>query len=33
LWLCVPEPAGHPDLAEDADAAAQRGARMIEKDA
>jgi diacylglycerol kinase family enzyme len=29
LWLCVPLPAGHPDLAEDADAAARRGARLI----
>jgi YegS/Rv2252/BmrU family lipid kinase len=28
LWLCVPQPAGHPDLAEDAEAAAQRGARL-----
>ncbi|SDT74780.1 diacylglycerol/lipid kinase family protein [Actinoplanes derwentensis] len=24
LWLCVPEPAGHPDLSVDADAAADR---------
>ncbi|HWH01745.1 MAG TPA: diacylglycerol kinase family protein [Pilimelia sp.] len=31
LWLCVPEPAGHPDLAEDADAVAERGARLVEK--
>jgi diacylglycerol kinase family enzyme len=30
LWLCVPQPAGHPDLAEDAGAAAQRGARLVE---
>lgn len=29
LWLCVPQPADHPDLAEDADAAAQRAARLI----
>jgi diacylglycerol kinase family enzyme len=28
LWLCVPQPAGHPDLAEDAEAAAERGARL-----
>jgi YegS/Rv2252/BmrU family lipid kinase len=28
LWLCVPQPAGHPDLADDADAAAQRGTRL-----
>lgn len=28
LWLCVPQPAGHPDLAEDADAAAARGHRL-----
>lgn len=33
LWLCVPQPAGHPDLAKDADAAAQRGARLVEKEA
>jgi diacylglycerol kinase family enzyme len=31
LWLCVPQPAGHPDLAEDADAAAQRAARLNER--
>jgi diacylglycerol kinase family enzyme len=30
LWLCVPQPAECPDLAEDADAAAQRGSRRIE---
>jgi diacylglycerol kinase family enzyme len=29
LWLCVPQPAGHPDLAEDADAVAQRGERLV----
>jgi diacylglycerol kinase family enzyme len=28
LWLCVPQPAGHPDLAEDSDAVAQRAARL-----
>jgi len=28
LWLCVPQPAGHPDLAQDADAAAERGHRL-----
>jgi diacylglycerol kinase family enzyme len=28
LWLCVPQPAGHPDLAEDVDAVAQRAARL-----
>jgi diacylglycerol kinase family enzyme len=27
VWLCVPQPAGHPDLAVDADAAAQRAHR------
>jgi diacylglycerol kinase family enzyme len=31
LWLCVPQPAGHPDLAEDADAAAQRAVRLSER--
>lgn len=29
LWLCVPQPAGHPDLAQDADAAAERGHRLV----
>lgn len=29
LWLCVPQPADDPDLAEDADAAARRAARNI----
>jgi YegS/Rv2252/BmrU family lipid kinase len=29
VWLCVPQSAGHPDLAEDADAAARRGSRLI----
>jgi diacylglycerol kinase family enzyme len=29
LWLCVPQPADAPDLAEDADAAARRGSRNI----
>ena len=33
LWLCVAQPAGHPDLAEDAEAVARRGARLIERDA
>ncbi|WP_033344367.1 diacylglycerol/lipid kinase family protein [Catenuloplanes japonicus] len=28
LWLCVPEPAGHPDLAVDANAAAERLQRL-----
>jgi len=31
LWLCVPQPAEHPDLAEDAAAAAKRGARLLEQ--
>jgi diacylglycerol kinase family enzyme len=31
LWLCVPQPASHPDLAADADAAARRGAELIEE--
>ncbi|MEH1124949.1 diacylglycerol/lipid kinase family protein [Micromonospora sp. CPCC 206061] len=30
LWLCVPQPAGHPDLAKDADAAAERAHRRGE---
>ena len=30
VWLCVPQSAEHPDLAEDADAAARRGSRLIE---
>ena len=30
LWLCVPRPAGDPDLAEDAAAAARRAARLVE---
>jgi diacylglycerol kinase family enzyme len=30
VWLCVPQPAEHPDLAEDADTAARRGSRLIE---
>jgi diacylglycerol kinase family enzyme len=30
LWLYVPQPAGHPDLAKDADAAARRSARLVE---
>jgi diacylglycerol kinase family enzyme len=32
LWLCVPLPADDPDLAKDADAAASRGNRLIERD-
>jgi diacylglycerol kinase family enzyme len=32
VWLCVPQPDEHPDLAEDADAAARRGSRLIQKD-
>jgi len=32
LWLCVPQPADDPDLAEDADAAARRGNRLIGHD-
>ncbi|MGK5443497.1 diacylglycerol/lipid kinase family protein [Micromonospora sp. URMC 105] len=31
LWLCVPRPERHPDLAADADAAAERGERLIEE--
>jgi diacylglycerol kinase family enzyme len=31
LWLCVPRPARHPDLAVDADAAAERGERLVEE--
>ncbi|WP_442933313.1 diacylglycerol/lipid kinase family protein [Micromonospora psammae] len=31
LWLCVPRPEGHPDLAMDADAAAERGEQLIEE--
>jgi diacylglycerol kinase family enzyme len=30
LWVCVPQPAGHPDLAADADAAARRAVRLSE---
>jgi diacylglycerol kinase family enzyme len=30
VWLCVPQPDKHPDLAEDADTAARRGSRLIE---
>jgi diacylglycerol kinase family enzyme len=29
LWLCVPQPAGAADLAEDADTAARRGAALL----
>lgn len=31
LWLCVPRPAQAPDLAEDADAVAERGERLVEE--
>ncbi|MEV0806897.1 diacylglycerol kinase family protein [Micromonospora sp. NPDC050200] len=31
LWLCVPRPERHPDLAVNADAAARRGERLIEE--
>ncbi|MFC6020067.1 diacylglycerol/lipid kinase family protein [Plantactinospora solaniradicis] len=31
LWLCVPQPATEPDLAVDADAAAERGERRVEE--
>ena len=31
LWLCVPRPAGHPDLSVDADAAAKRGEKLVEE--
>lgn len=31
LWLCVPRPARDPDLAYDADAAAQRGEKLVEE--
>jgi diacylglycerol kinase family enzyme len=30
IWLCVPRPAGHPDLSHDAEAAAVRGRRLVE---
>jgi hypothetical protein len=30
LWLYVPLPADHPDLAEDAAAAARRGAALVD---
>ncbi|WP_460492122.1 hypothetical protein [Dactylosporangium cerinum] len=30
LWLCVPQPAADPDLAEDADAAARRAAVLLD---
>jgi len=32
FWLCVPQPADDPDLAEDADAAARRGAGLLNHD-
>ncbi|WBB81699.1 diacylglycerol kinase family protein [Micromonospora sp. WMMD882] len=31
LWLCVPRPAEDPDLAEDAEAVAERGERRVEE--
>ncbi|MFC4145189.1 diacylglycerol/lipid kinase family protein [Micromonospora mangrovi] len=31
LWLCVPRPEQHPDLAVDAESAAERGERLIEE--
>lgn len=31
LWLCVPRPAQAPDLADDADAVAERGERLVEE--
>lgn len=31
LWLCVPRPERHPDLSVDADAAAERGERLVEE--
>ncbi|MFJ6196966.1 diacylglycerol/lipid kinase family protein [Micromonospora sp. NPDC092111] len=31
LWLCVPRPARDPDLAYDADAAAERGEKLVEE--
>ncbi|MEV0152499.1 diacylglycerol kinase family protein [Micromonospora sp. NPDC050686] len=31
LWLCVPRPAQHPDLAVDADAVGERGERLVEE--
>lgn len=31
LWLCVPRPERHPDLSMDAEAAAERGERLIEE--
>lgn len=31
LWLCVPRPEQHPDLSVDADAAAERGERLVEE--
>ncbi|XTZ16479.1 diacylglycerol/lipid kinase family protein [Micromonospora echinospora] len=31
LWLCVPRPAQAPDLADDADAVAERGERRVEE--
>ncbi|MFD2768175.1 diacylglycerol/lipid kinase family protein [Micromonospora eburnea] len=30
LWMCVPRPERHPDLSVDADAAAERGERLVE---
>jgi diacylglycerol kinase family enzyme len=31
MWLCVPQPADHPDLAADADAAAERAERLTRR--
>ncbi|MBY8871287.1 diacylglycerol kinase [Micromonospora sp. PLK6-60] len=31
LWLCVPRPEQHPDLAVDADAVGERGERLVKK--
>ncbi|MFG2055228.1 diacylglycerol/lipid kinase family protein [Micromonospora sp. NPDC048930] len=31
LWLCVPRPARHPDLSVDAEAAGERGERLVEE--
>lgn len=32
LWLCVPQPADHPDLTNDADAVAERAERLMKSD-
>ncbi|WFE39194.1 diacylglycerol kinase family protein [Micromonospora sp. WMMD998] len=31
LWLCVPQPEDHPDLAEDAEAVGERGEHLVEE--